>query len=89
MRTRILRLMNTLNGPLSAPQPANRSFADPSLLKRKPRKKTQLGKKGINIEREVRKGFVVDIDFSRLEGKEAVSPEIKGPSVEILSVAAR
>jgi hypothetical protein len=30
-----------------------------------------------------------DIDFSRLEGKEAANPEIKGPAVEILSVAAR
>jgi hypothetical protein len=32
MRTRLFRLIKTQNGALLTPQPANRSFADPSLL---------------------------------------------------------
>ncbi len=34
-------------------------------------------------EHQVSTGFMDDIDFSRLEGKEAASPAIKGPAVEI------
>jgi hypothetical protein len=39
----------------------------------------------IQNARAAQDSFVDDKDFSRLEGKDAANPEIKGPAVEIFA----